>query len=109
MLILVFLAAVATLLILCYLYKKVCVMSEALDELKSTVASLTTTVASAVALINGIADKIDEAIAADDAEEEGELKALSDQLRADAQSLGEAVASQNGGGEEPTDPVEPTE
>ena len=68
-------------------------MGTMIEELKQTVTEMGTVVDSAVEMINGIADKIDQAISADDASEDGELSALSASLREDATRLGDAVAA----------------
>jgi len=57
------------------------------------VTRLTEVVASAVALINGIAAKIDAAVAANDAGDNTQLAGLADSLRGQADSLGAAVAA----------------
>lgn len=57
------------------------------------VARLTDVVSSAVALINGIAAKIDEAVKASDAGDNTALASLSDTLRAQSDSLASAVAA----------------
>lgn len=57
------------------------------------VARLTDVVASAVALINGIADKIAAAVAANDAGDNTALSGLADSLRAQADGLAAAVAA----------------
>lgn len=59
----------------------------------SEVARLTDVVSSAVALINGIAAKIDEAVAANDAGDNTALAGLADTLRAQSDSLAAAVAA----------------
>lgn len=57
------------------------------------VTRLTDVVSSAVALINGIADKIAAAVAANDAGDNTQLAGLADSLRAQSDSLGAAVAA----------------
>jgi len=64
------------------------------------VSRLTDVVASAIALINGIAARIDEAVAANDAGDNTALAGLADSLRAQGDSLAEAVAANT--------PAEPT-
>lgn len=68
------------------------------------VTRLTDVVASAVALINGIAAKIDAAVAANDAGDNTQLSGLADSLRSQADSLGAAVAA-NTPAEPPAEPV----
>lgn len=60
---------------------------------KAEVTRLTDVVASAVALINGIADKIAAAVAANDAGDNTELTGLADSVRAQADGLAAAVAA----------------
>lgn len=87
---------------------KVILMSNGMEDLKAQVTSMSSVVTSAVELIQGIADKIDEAIAADDAAEDGELSQLAADLRADATRLGDAVAA-NTAAKEETPPAAPAE
>ena len=61
-----------------------------LDELKAKVAANTTVIGSAIALLQGLKAKLDEAIASNDP---AALKALSDELAATDQSLADAVAA----------------
>ena len=72
------------------------------DELNTEVTNLTSVVDSAVALINGIADKIQAAVDANDAGDNSQLKSLSASVRAQADALAAAVAANT-----PTEP-EPT-
>lgn len=64
------------------------------------VTRLTEVVPSAVALINGIADKVAAAVAANDAGDNTALAGLADSLRAQADALAGAVAANT--------PAEPT-
>lgn len=57
------------------------------------VAHLTDVVSSAVALINGIAAHVEQAVAANDAGDNAALAGLADSLRAQADSLAGAVAA----------------
>ncbi len=59
----------------------------------SEVTRLTDVVQSAVALINGIAGKIDAAVAANDAGDNTALSGLADSLRAQSDGLAAAVAA----------------
>lgn len=61
------------------------------SELTAEVERTKTVVASAVALLNGIAARIDEAIAANDAGDNTALSGLSASLRGDIDSLAGAV------------------
>lgn len=61
--------------------------------INAEVTRLTDVVASAVALINGIADKIAAAVAANDAGDNTELAGLADSVRSQADSLAAAVAA----------------
>ena len=62
-------------------------------ELEQEVARNKSVIGSAVALINGIADRVDEAVAANDAGDNTKLAGLSNELRADSQALADAVAA----------------
>lgn len=64
------------------------------------VTRLTDVVASAVALINGIADQVAAAVAANDAGDNSQLTSLADSLRSQADSLAAAVAANT-----PTEPA----
>lgn len=57
------------------------------------VTRLTDVVASAVALINGIAQKVADAVAANDAGDNSQLAGLADSLRSQADGLAAAVAA----------------
>lgn len=61
--------------------------------MKAEVENLKTVAASAVALINGIADKVAAAIAANDAGDNSELASLASDLRAEADGLAAAVSA----------------
>lgn len=63
------------------------------DELNAEVTNLTSVVDSAVALINGIAAKIDAAVAANDAGDNSQLAGLAASVRAQATALADAVAA----------------
>lgn len=63
------------------------------DGVNAEVARLTDVVTSAVALINGIAGKIQEAVAANDAGDNTALAGLADSLRAQSDGLAAAVAA----------------
>lgn len=63
------------------------------SEVTAEVTALETVVDSAVALINGIAARIDEAVAADNVVDASNLSALSASLRAQSTELGDAVAA----------------
>ena len=63
------------------------------DALNAEVANLTSVVDSAVALINGIATKIEEAVAANDAGDNTALGELATSVRAQADALAAAVAA----------------
>lgn len=63
------------------------------DELNAEVTNLTTVAESAIALINGIATKIQEAVDANDAGDNTQLKSLASSVRAQADSLAAAVAA----------------
>jgi hypothetical protein len=70
------------------------------DELNAEVSNLTSVVDSAVALINGIAAKIEAAVAANDAGDNSQLISLASSVRAQADGLAAAVAANT--------PAEPT-
>lgn len=79
-------------------------MAVDLSGLQAEVARNSSVDASAVALINGIADKIAAAIAADDVADAANINALVDELRASTDGLSSAVTANTpaeGGGEEP--------
>jgi hypothetical protein len=63
------------------------------DELNAEVANLTSVIDSAVALINGIAAKIEEAVAANDAGDNSQLASLASSVRAQADGLAAAVTA----------------
>jgi hypothetical protein len=71
-------------------------MADDFSGLESEVANLTSVVDSAVALINGIAAKIDAAVAASDAGDNTKLTALSASIKGEADALAAAVASNTG-------------
>jgi hypothetical protein len=84
-------------------------MSTQLDALKAQLAQNTTVIGSAVALIGGLKQQLDDAIASGDV---AQLQALSDQLAADDLALAHAVSANTPGGPvvEPAPPTgEPTE
>jgi len=62
-------------------------------ELEAEVAKNKSVISSAVALINGIAARVAEAVAANDAGDNTKLTSLATDLRADSQSLADAVAA----------------
>lgn len=70
------------------------------DALNAEVTNLTSVVDSAVALINGIAAKVDAAIAANDAGDDTALAGLASSVRSQAEALANAVAANT--------PAEPT-
>lgn len=70
------------------------------DELNAEISNLTSVVDSAVALINGIAAKIEAAVAANDAGDNSQLTSLASSVRAQADGLAAAVAANT--------PAEPT-
>lgn len=61
--------------------------------LQAEVTNLTSVVASAVALINGIAAQIEAAVAANDAGDNTQLATLASDVRSQADSLAAAVAA----------------
>lgn len=63
------------------------------DAVNAEVTRLTDVVTSAVALINGIAGKIEEAVKANDEGDNTALAGLADTLRAQADGLASAVAA----------------
>ena len=63
-------------------------MSLQLDELAVAVAAMTTTTESAITLINGLADQIE-----DLKDDPAQLQALADTLRADTTKLSDAVVA----------------
>lgn len=63
------------------------------DEVKAEVTSLRSVVDSAIALINGIAARIEAAVAANDAGDNTQLASLSSDLRTQASDLAAAVAA----------------
>lgn len=63
------------------------------DELNAEVTNLTTVTQSAIALINGIAAKIEAAVAANDAGDNSQLASLASSVRAQATALADAVAA----------------
>lgn len=63
------------------------------DQLNSEVTNLTSVVDSAVALINGIATKIEAAVQANDAGDDTQLKSLASSVRSQADALAAAVAA----------------
>ena len=65
-------------------------MSAQLDELTTRVKELETVEASAIALLQGLKAKLDEAIAGGDL---AAIQALSDEIGADTQALADAVAA----------------
>lgn len=73
-------------------------------ELKDEVQQSTAVGAAAVALLNGIADRIDAAIAADDLEDQSEVAQLAAELRAQTQGLAQAVETNT-----PAAPAAPAE
>lgn len=70
------------------------------DALNAEVTNLTSVVDSAVALINGIAAKIEAAVAANDAGDNTALSDLASSVRSQADALASAVAANT--------PTEPT-
>ena len=80
------------------LHEKVDQMSQNLDSLKAAVAANTAVIGSAVALIGGLAEKLQTAI--DAGADPAELQALADELRAQDTALAEAVAANT-----PADPA----
>jgi hypothetical protein len=68
-------------------------MADDFTGLEAEVANLTSVVDSAVALINGIAARIDAAVAASDAGDNTKLTALSASIKGEASSLADAVAA----------------
>lgn len=63
------------------------------SDLQAAVENNAQVIASAITLINGIADKIDAAVAANDATDNSALTDLSVSLRTQSQSLADAVAA----------------
>ena len=63
------------------------------DELNAEVTNLTTVADSAIALINGIADKIQAAVDANDAGDNSQLKTLASSVRTQSEALAAAVAA----------------
>lgn len=63
------------------------------DELNAEVTNLTTVAESAIALINGIADKIQAAVDANDSGDNSQLKSLASSVRSQADALAAAVAA----------------
>ena len=68
-------------------------MADDFTGLEAEVANLTSVVDSAVALINGIAARIDAAVAASDAGDNTKLTELSASIKAESDALAAAVAS----------------
>lgn len=67
------------------------------SALQTEVSNLTSVVASAVAVINGIAAQIEAAVAANDAGDNTALASLASDVRAQADSLAAAVAANTPG------------
>lgn len=63
------------------------------DELNAEVTNLTTVAESAIALINGIAEKIQAAVDANDSGDNSQLKSLASSVRSQADALAAAVAA----------------
>lgn len=61
--------------------------------IRAEVENLKSVNASAIALINGIADKVAAAVAANDAGDNSELAGLADSIRSEASSLASAVSA----------------
>lgn len=72
------------------LLTKVDIVMSTLDDLKAKVAANTQVTQSAVALIQGLKQKLDDAIASGDP---AQLQALSDQLGKDDQALADAITT----------------
>ena len=64
------------------------------DALNEQVARLEGIVPSVVAVLNGVADAIDAAVAANDAGDNAQLATLADSVRAQADALAAAVATE---------------
>lgn len=63
------------------------------SAIKAEVENLKSVNASAIALINGIAAKVEAAVAANDAGDNSELAGLADSIRSEASSLAAAVTA----------------
>jgi hypothetical protein len=72
------------------IHQKLNKMANELDDLKAAVAKDTEVDQSAITLLKGLKEKLDEAIASGDP---AQLKALSDQLGSNSQALADAVAA----------------
>lgn len=79
--------------------KNIKAMANELDNLTNEVAENTSTVQSAITLLNGLKTKLDEAIASNDM---SQVQALSDQLSGNTDALAAAVAA-NTPAEPPTE------
>jgi len=86
---------------------KVVKMADNVADLEAEIANLSSAVDGAVVLIDGIADRVAEAIRLDDAAEEGHLGSLVADLRANTGRLSAAVVANTP--QAPDEPEVPTE